>query len=468
MTPRRLLPFLAVFLVLAGTYFFLEWHRAKVAREEVEAKKIFAVKEPDITAIAIKRPAEEIRLLREGKDWRLDQPLKDRADALAMNSLLASLSQMRFNRDLGKEKDLKPFGLDRPPLVISFKAGDKSHTLNVGKKSPGGQGYYASRDQDPRVLLIDSSTRESLDRPLSDLRNCALFDFNVEKVKALRVKTGSAQVVLEKKDGAWTMVGQGPFKIYPDRLERLLRFISLARVKEFVPEPAKDLKTYGLTPPALEITVVTDKGEQGLSLGSRKQDECYARQGDQGPVVLMENLLLDLFTSPLESVAGLKQNPLWENVRGVFPNYLEDRRLWTGEVNDVASLTWGPPHKTWTATKSEDFYKLTGPDKQELRQPAIRVELPLLKLRELEVERLVSPGNPENKAKNFVELRNGAGQTLFRLEELSASNGQVTVRYTVGGEPPREALVLRPAYEQWQKEVALITVPPPSSGKKQP
>ena len=67
MTPRRLLPFLAVFLVLAAAYFFLEWHRGKVARDEEEAKKIFAVKGQDISAITIKRPAEEITWSRTGR-----------------------------------------------------------------------------------------------------------------------------------------------------------------------------------------------------------------------------------------------------------------------------------------------------------------------------------------------------------------------------------------------------------------
>ena len=466
MTPRKLLPFLAVFVVLACVYFFLEWHRGKTAREEAEAQRIFAVREPDITTVTIKRPSEEIRLVKEGKEWRLEQPLKDRADILAMNSFLGTLAQLRFHRDLGPEKDLKPFGLDQPPLVVSFTVGDQTHTLNVGKKSPGEKGYYARRDQDPRVLLIDTSAKDTLDRPLSDLRNRALFDFSVEHVKALRVKTGASQVDLEKKDGSWTLVNRGPFKIFPDRLERLLRFISLARVKEFVPEPVKDLKSYGLAPPALEITVVTDKGEQSLSLGNRQEGECYARQGDQRPVVLMENLLLDLFTSPLESVAGLRQNPLWEHVRGTFPNYLEDRRLWTGEVKDVASLTWGPPEKSWTAAKSEDFYKLTGPDKQELRQPAVRVELALLKLRDLEVERLLSAGPQENKVQYLVDLRNAGGQTLFRLEELGPSDGQIKVRYTAGGESPREALVSKSAYDQWQKEMALLAMPPPSPGNK--
>jgi hypothetical protein len=468
MTPKRLLPFLAVFVVLAGAYLFLEWHQGKVARDEAEAKKIFVLKEPDIAAITIKRGPEDIRLVKEGAIWRLDQPLQDRADALTLNSLLAALSQMRFTRNLGPEKDLKPFGLDEPPLVVSFTAGDKTHTLNVGSKAPGGQGYYARRDQDPQVLLIAASTRESLDRPLADLRNRALFDFNAEQVKALRVKIGVNQVALEKKGDAWELLGREPFKIYPDRLQSLLRYISLARVKEFVPPPLKDLKTYGLAPPALEITVVTDKGEQSLALGSRHQAECYARQGEQGPVVLIESLLLDFFTSPLESVAGLRQNPLWEHVHGAFPNYLQDRRLWTGEAKDVAGLTWGPPGKIWTAAKSGDMYKLDGPDKQELKQPAIRVELALLKLRDLEVDRLAPAEHPDNKAKNTVVLKNAAGQAIFHLDDIGAANGQVMVRYSAAESAPREVLVLKTAYDRWQKDMTQLTVPPPASETKSP
>lgn len=468
MTPRRLLPFLAIFLVLAATYFTLEWHRGKVARQEEEAKKVFAVPERDITAITLKRPSEEIRLVKEGKNWRLTSPVKEQADNVAMNSLLAGLSQLRFTRDLGAEKDLKPFGLDQPSLVVTFTAGKKSSTLDVGKKAPGDQGYYARKGQDSRVLIINNADKESLDRSLADLRNRALFDFAADQVKSLKVKTASTQVVLEKKDRTWTWVGHEQVKIDQDRLERLLRYLSLARAREFVPGPitGKDLKTYGLAPPALEITVATDKGEQSLLLGSRKQNECYARQGEQAPVVLTENLLLDFFTEPLEKVAGLKSNPLWEHVRGVFPAYLEDRRLWSGEVKDVASLSWGSKELTWTAAKEGDFYKLTGPDNKEVRQPALRVELVLLKLRDLEAAIQLPSVNPQEKAKSFLELRSADGKTLFRLDELGVVNDQSKIRYTRGTELPKEALVARTAFEQWHQNLDRLTVPPPSPGKQ--
>ncbi|MGQ9689080.1 MAG: DUF4340 domain-containing protein [Desulfobaccales bacterium] len=460
MTPRRLLPFLLVFVILASLYFALEWHRERQSRQEEEAKKIFAVKEADISAVTLKRPSDEVHLAKEGQKWHLTQPLKDQVDAVAMNSLLNTLAHLRLTRDLGLEKDLKPFGLDRPALVLSFKAGDKSHTLSVGNKAPGGQGYYARRGQDPRVLIIDASSKETLDRPLADLRNRALFDFTLDKVTALRVKTPAGIVALEKTGDKWQWLGREQVKIFADRLERLLRFISLARVKEFVSDAPQDLKKYGLDPPALEITLATDQGEQSLLVGIRHKDLCYAHKGERTPVVLVENLILDLLTSPLEKVPGLEKNPLWSQVRGTFPYYLEDRRLWTGEVKEVAGLTWGPPDKPWTATKEQDFFKLSGPGQQELRQPALRVELALLKLRDLEGERLATPAKPGAPVKNRVELRNAAGQPLFGLEELGLANQQIRVRFIAEGAPPQEALVPESAYSQWQKEMAQLTLPP--------
>lgn len=462
MTPRRLLPILGIFLVLAGAYFLLEWHSGKKAKEKEEAQKLFAVKEGDITAVTLKRGSEEIRLVREGKDWRLAHPLQDRTDGVAMNSLLTALAYLRPDRHLGEEKDLKPFGLDQPSLVVTFAAGGKNHTLTVGRKTPGGQGFYARRDQEPQVLVIAATSKESLDRPLSALRDRMLFDFAADQVKGLRVKRGNAQVDLEKTDQTWRWLSRPHLKINPDRLERLLRYVSLARVKDFVADAPKELRAYGLSPPAVELTVLTDKGEQRLSLGARKKNECYARQGEGGPLVLTEDLLLDLFTTPLESVAGLKTNPQWSQVRGAFPQYLEDRRLWTGEVRAVSSLTWGPPGKTWTAAKDKDFYQLTGPDKQEVRQPAVRLELALLKLQDLESERLVLPDLPETRVLNFVELREASGKTLFRLEELGAAAGKVEVRFSLYQTPPQRALVSQEAYRRWQKDLEQLSSPPSS------
>ncbi len=208
MNHRRLLPLLAAFLVLAASFYFLEWQRKEKARQKEEAKKIFAVKEPDISKVTLKRGPKEIRLVKEGQDWYLTHPLKDRADRLTLNSLLVALAYLKLDRDLGPQKDLKPFGLDQPPLVVTFTAGEKTHTLALGNKTPGKRGYYARRDQDPQVLVVATATKESLDRSLSALRDRTLFDFPVDQVKALRVKKGNTQVDLEKTGDSWRWVGR--------------------------------------------------------------------------------------------------------------------------------------------------------------------------------------------------------------------------------------------------------------------
>lgn len=467
MSPRRLLPLLALFVVMAAAYWGSEWYQSKKTREQEEAKKVFRVKEDDISQVILKRQGQEVRLVKEGPDWRLTQPLAERADTVTLSSILSTLAYLRPDRDLGEQGDLKPFGLDRPSLEVTFKAGDLSHTLAVGRKTPGEGGYYARRDQESRVLVIANHHKESLDRPLTSLRDRNLFDFALDKVKALRVKRGSLMVELTKTDKGWSWSGRDAAKIHAERLERLLRYLSLARAKDFAADHPVDLKPFGLAPPAVELTVVTDKGEQPLFLGSRTKEECYARRGNQGPVVLVEDLLLDYFTRPLESVAGLKSNPLWAQVRGLFPQYLEDRRLWSGEVSEVAAFTWGPPGKTWTATKDKDFYKLTGPEQKESRQPAVRAELALLKLRDLEGELLSQSSSPSSSVAYVLELKNQEGKPLFRLEELAQKAGQVEVQFTSGTNPPQRALIPLEAYRQWQRDLEQLTSSaPPEAGDK--
>jgi hypothetical protein len=97
-----------------------------------------------------------------------------------------------------------------------------------------------------------------------------------------------------------------------------------------------------------------------------------------------------------------------------------------------------------------------------VRQPALRVELALLKLRDLEFDRLATPVGPEAQGKNLVELRDAKGQTLFRMEELGPADKQVKVRFAAQGAAPREALVSRQAYGQWQKDLEQLTAPPPT------
>ena len=159
MTPRRLIPYVVIFLILVGTYAGLRWRQEQQVARDEQAKKVFHLKETDISDLSLVRGKDEVRLVKKDKVWRLTAPLDTKADQTIVDSMLTTLVRLRKERDLGEEKDLKPFGLDKPGLVVKFTAQGQPHQLVIGAKVPGDQNYYVLRDQDPHLLMISGGAR---------------------------------------------------------------------------------------------------------------------------------------------------------------------------------------------------------------------------------------------------------------------------------------------------------------------
>ena len=441
MSPRRLLPYLAVFLVLVGTYAGLRWHQAQKEAREKQAKQVFAFKADDISAVTLKRDQAEIQLTRQGADWEITQPLKARADALAAGDLVKALAQLKLERDLGPG-DLKGFGLDKPGLVISFTAKGQPQQLALGSPAPGGRGFYVRKGESPNILLVAAGVRDALDQPLDALRDKTLWAFDPGRVKSLQLRTAKTQVSLTKTAaGTWRWEGRPDFRVRPDRVEQLLRRLSEARITRFPPAP-KDLKAVGLAPRApTEVSVATPQGVQTLFIGARVKEGYYARVGDQGPVVQV----------------GLS---VPDEIARTIP-ILEDRRLWSGALMEVRKVVWGTPGKTWTATKELDFWKLTGPDKAEFKQSAPRVEMALVNFQNLEYSSLLPQAGVPGNAAFTLESFDGAGKSLFKLEELGQPGQAGVVVRTQAGDTVGRAVVSQQNFSRWQEEMARLTTPPP-------
>lgn len=443
MTPRRLLPYLLIFLALAGTYLGLRLHQDRREARERQANKIFQVKAGEISEVALIKGKDEIRLVKEGQEWRLTKPLKAKADQQVVASVLTTLTQLRKQRDLGAQEDLKPYGVAPPGLVVEFTAKEKAHRLSVGAADPTERSYYALKDQDRNLLLIDAGDKGSLDRPVQALRDKTLMAFSPDEVKAVKLKTGNIAVELAPTGPqAWRWVGQEALPVRGDKVEGLLRFLNTARVKDFLADAPKDLRAYGLSPkPQTEVTVVLDKGQEVLSLGNKTDKGIYAQKGGQSAVVLVDQDLPEQIARTISA--------------------LEDRRLWAGPLTEAHQVVWGPPDKPWVAVKEKNSWRITGPAGQQWQQPAGRLEAVLWRLSRLEYDRLapkVEAAAP--KEEYLLEIHDGAGKLLFRLEELGKKGeGQVAVR-TRKGDKTATALMPLKDYTAWQEEMAYLTTPP--------
>jgi hypothetical protein len=460
MTPRRLIPYVVIFLVLAGTYAGLRWRQERqVSREEL-AKKVFQLKETDISDLSLVRGKDEVRLVKKDRVWHLTAPVNTKADQTVVDSLLTTLARLRRERDLGEEKDLKPFGLDSPSLVVKFTAQGKPHQVAFGAKAPGDQHYYALRDGDRHLLTISLGDKDTLDRQLLALRDKTVLAFITGEVKGLKVKDpgfknpegknpkgkgpkvkGPATAVVLEKTGpqTWGRVGRPDFRVRGDRVEKLVRDIHGARARTFVEPLPKKLADLGLTPDhQIEITVVTPAGDQTLYLGAKKSDAVYARIGAAGPVVLVDATLAGEVDKTLKS--------------------LEDRRLWSGAIPAVHQVVWGPPGKTWTARSDQGTWKITGPDQATTQQPAARLEMALWDFQKLESEKILAPGGPTKSSPAFIlELLDQAGKPLLHLEEVGAQGKDSLVVRTREGNSNVTVLAPLGPFRQWQEEMHRLT-----------
>ncbi len=443
MNPRRLIPYIIVFLVLAAAYAGLLWYQQQQLSKEQEAKKIFRLKEDDIGELSLTKGNEEIRLVKKGRDWNLVKPLETRADQATVDAMLVTLATLQQGRDLGPPADLKTFGLATPSLVVSFTAQGQAHRLLFGNKAPGNQAYYVLKDQDPDALLVGAGSKEALDRTVSGLRDKTLLTFLATEVKAIKIRTGKEEVQLEKTGPqAWRWTGED-IQVRPDRVEKLLRDLQASRIKDFLTETPKDLRAAGLAPrPQIEVTMVTDQGSGTLSLGPKKDGGVYARQGAGGQLVLVDPNL------PGEIIKAIAS--------------LEERRLFTGGILEVQKVVWGPPSKPWVAVQDKDFWKITAPGQAEVRQPAARLVMALVNFQNLEYSRILpQAGTPARKDAYKLELFDQGGKLLFLAEDLGPMGQGETQVLTRVGDKAGLAAVDQKKWTAWQEEMTRLTVPPP-------
>jgi hypothetical protein len=111
--------------------------------------------------------------------------------------------------------------------------------------------------------------------------------------------------------------------------------------------------------------------------------------------------------------------------------------------------------------KEKDSWKLTGPEKQELNQPAVRMETALLKLGQVEYQKSLPAPATEKKENYRLEIYDGAGQVLFRLSDWGQTGAAQAEVRTRTGDKTQLYLVPLKEYRDWQEAMNRLANPPP-------
>lgn len=290
-----------------------------------------------ITAIAIKTPETKIDLKRDGANWRVEAPVKDRADSGAMSSLLTAIELLRSestidNDGKGVSRDqLKEFGLSDPATKMTLTVDGKPVQLLLGKDTAIENRVYAMLDGAKSVKVIASSLRNEISKKVDEFRDRKLSDLSLGQIKKAVIKLPIGEIEVEKANDHWSLVR--PLKARGDdsKIGDTLSQALTARVESFVADTSK-LADYGLEQPRGTITLTVEGQDQPqvITIGGNPKDEkekekIYARLSSRDAVVLLPKTVEMLLT--------------------VRPNDLRDKKLVQFNSDLVDRITIEPAGK---------------------------------------------------------------------------------------------------------------------------
>ena len=304
-------------LVLAGGLFafirFYESNQLSSREAKERAGKVVVFDRDKVNAITIKNSESKIELRKDDKGgWRLEEPVKDRADTLVVSQLFTSAESLPYDAAIGDEKkgadkdQLKEYGLSNSETKLKFSGGEKPVELVFGKDAAVEGKVYVKLDNATMAYVIGKDLKEQVSRKVDEFRDHKLTDLNTTQVNKVSIRTKAGDIELEKKDQHWMLLK--PLKARGDdsKIGDLISQAATAHIESFVGD-ASSAAAAGLQEPRVTVTLATE-GEGKpvvLEIGGNPKDDkekTAARVSSREGVVLL--------AKSIETLVATKPNDL--------------------------------------------------------------------------------------------------------------------------------------------------------------
>jgi hypothetical protein len=298
---KRTLVFLAVFAALAVFFYFYEIKGGEERRRLEEHEELLLEFTPEqATELVLNRAGSDpIVVEQDGDAWRIASPVSAPAEQDAISEMLDRAATLKFERDVGAQSDLKPFGLSEPELALEI-AGEQGSfgELLLGAETPDGSNLYVKLSNKDSVFTANRSIKSALDKTVFDLRSKRVVTVSPAGVTGLAIAREGKLLAFEKPEGeAWSMTFPDEYRADAGKINGLLNSIKNGQVEKFVEEEASDLEKYGLASPTtrIELNLVNEVAVLyfGDSTGPDETDNVFARRGDRPQVIELSSDLLD-------------------------------------------------------------------------------------------------------------------------------------------------------------------------------
>lgn len=277
---RGLRSTIALVVVLAGLFayiYFVTWKQPAEPASKLE--KVFAGLAVDkIDELKITSDKGDVTTLKKDSGgWQIVSPVTAKADETEASGIANALGQAEVSRVIDENPtSLKDYGLEKPRIVIEFKAsGDKdSRRLTLGEKSPTGSDIFTKRNDDKRVFLIGSTQETTFNRSTFDLRDKTVLKFERDKVDGIEVRAGGKTVQLAKDGSDWKLTQPLQTRADYGAVEGLIGRVQSSLMKSIVSDDPSPAESEEVRPGQARV----QRGAQGGQLARHAADRLEGRE----------------------------------------------------------------------------------------------------------------------------------------------------------------------------------------------
>ncbi len=392
---------LAVAAGLAAYIYFVE--RKRPATSDKAKEKVFAQLDRKKVKEIFLSPAggETIRLVRSGDAWKMTQPSAVPAATSEVEALLSSLENLQVDEVIADAgTDLGQYGLApaHSTVGVTVEGASEPIKLELGAKTPDDAGLYAKLPSAPRVFTVASYVDSTFNKKPFDLRDRDILHVKRDEVAALDLSGPQGALALARSgpDG-WTFTQ--PLRTLAGRfsIDSLIDSLESLRMDAVAAESvdAKDLKRFGLAPPARVVTLGLKSGQKkALEIGSSAPDDkYYARLAGSPLVAVIGKTLVDNLAKGMSDLRA-------KRLLDVFAFDVEGFDVEAGGVKKTYVRSTIKDKEGFDANK----WKRTAPDNKDLE--ADKVQEALSKIGGIEVAEFIDkPAGPEAYGLEQPELK---------------------------------------------------------------
>jgi hypothetical protein len=182
---------------------------------------------------------EDVVLMRDRKQWLMEQPIRTRLNELARDELMQMLGRAQVSGFVIDEPgDLGRFGLDPPTASIAVtttrvesRGGEvlrepEIQRLLVGQRLFGTDARYGMVEGRPTVVRLDEPVLRALFRQPRTLASAIASGVEPADVKSIRIDGPGGDFRLERDLERWIAPDHDGVEVAPENVERLLEILT--------------------------------------------------------------------------------------------------------------------------------------------------------------------------------------------------------------------------------------------------